>query len=230
MAELFTKITAESAGSSPYEYNSVTISSGNAFAPSTDQAEAGSYSYKSSFGGADSAAYGTEIFGDQDEVYISFWFWRDSAFNMQAQYRYSFLFMLLDGGTELVNIAFRRQSGAVIDCYQIGGQDLTWTYPTSELHTGQWQHLEVYYRIGSSGDGICRVWIDDTLMFEDTGVQNASYMPDRIKVGGDGHAPVDGSICYYDQIEGMDAMPSIGGHPAASRFRGINRNNNVRYA
>ena len=210
MADLFTKITAESAGSSPYEFNSVTVGTDNTLAPSNDRGYAGSYSYKYTSGGSASDCYGMKTFSDQDEVYIRGRLYIVSGFNLASTTRYSTALRIDDGSTVLVHLAIRRASADTPDRWMVGGQGLTTTYATTNFSFSAWHKLEIYWKAGTGSDGIVRVWVDDSLIFEATGLALSSYACDRLKVGMTGHTPVSGSIYYLDEIEGMDAIPSSG--------------------
>lgn len=208
MANIWTKKTAESAGSSPYEFDSVTIGSGNSFAPSTSQHNSGSYSYLASLAGTNRDARGTENFTAVTEFYAKFYVYIDAlAYNA---YESGYLCTLTTGdyGTLLLGLKAGRTGGSAVDRWYTVGQGLTSADTTTNFSFDAWHKVELYWKQGS-GSAVHRVTIDDTVIREQTtGTSTASAAQFNVgHIGGDN--PTGGTI-YYDEIEGCDAIPSSG--------------------
>ena len=208
MASLWTKKTAESAGSSPYEYDSLTIGSGNTIAPSTDQAAAGSYSYKVTLGGTSRDARMTENFSTVTEFYRKFRVYIDSI--SFAAYESGYICTLTTGdyGTLLLGLKVGRAGGTAVDRWYTVGQGLANQDSTTNFSFDAWHTVEVYWKQGS-GSAIHRVTIDGTVIREQTtGTSANSATQSAIgHIGGDN--PTGGTL-YFDEDEAYDAIPSSG--------------------
>lgn len=213
MAELFAKITTESAGTTPYEFSSVTTETDNTFAPSTDRAYSGSYSYKSAFGGTNDAAYGRKnLSAAYSGVYLRTQFYISSDFNFSAAARMTFL-ALSNSSNIFAEMRIRRDSGQ--------SAPNTWVYKISQLGTegafttgfafGSWVKVALWYKAATSGntDGELKVWIGDSLVIDITHTYTGAI--NNIRVGGEcgvtGGIPSAGAF-YFDEIECFDAIPS----------------------
>jgi hypothetical protein len=212
MADLFTTITAESPGASPYEFDSVTVESGNSFEPSTDVAHGGSYSYKCGFGASNDGAYAFKEFNSgSSSVYISFYIYLASGLNWPYGDNNGYIAYLFESAHGTVAIGLRvydSNSDGVPDQWRVMGQDLSQTDSSTNFSLGAWHHIEMWYEAGS-GDGVVRVWVDDDLIFEDTSVTN-TYTYEYLRIGISGGIFGSGDAVYYDDISGADEMPSGG--------------------
>lgn len=209
MADLFTMITGESAGSSPYEWGSISVESGNDFAPSTEQAYAGSYSYKASFGGSNDGAYAFKAFTDASVVYISFYVFMSSGLKFPYGDSLAYIAYIFDSDSGNVVIGLRvrdSNSDGVPDSWRVTGLDLTTTDASTNFSLSAWHKIEMYFEAHASA-GIARVWVDGSLILEDTGVADA-YTPDNLRIGVSGGIFRSGDAIYFDNISGADSMPS----------------------
>lgn len=202
MADLFTKITAEGPpASSPYEFSSITVETDNTFAPSTDQAHSGSYSYKAYFGGSNDDCYGRRNYTALDTPYVKFAVYIDSSFAFSdTSNRYLHILTL---GTTRIGIV--GASSATPNRWRIhDGTNLSTS--TTNFSIDAWHVIEIEY-VSGSGSGIFRVWIDGTLIHEYTNLTLADSIA-YTRIGGyTSYTPVAGSILYFDDIEGKDAVP-----------------------
>ena len=210
MAELFTKITAESAGTSPYEFSSVTVETDNVFAPSTDQAAAGSYSYKAAYGGTNDQCYGRENFSESGTVYIIAQIYIPSTFQIPAGYNYTLT--LLDGNSFITYFRIRRESGQdVPNTFYVSTRGGT-SGNISGFATDEWLTVKMWYKAATTGntDGESKIWIGDTEQYSSS--HNTTYLADNVRFGewASTNVPDSGSAIYYDEIEGYDAIPSTG--------------------
>lgn len=210
MADLFTKITAESAGSSPYEFSSVTVETDNVFAPSTEQAYAGSYSYKAAYGGTNDQCYGRKDFSESNTAYIIARIYIPSTFQIPVGTNYTLT--LCDGNTYLFHFWIIRETGHdapnTLYANARGG-----SYGNiSGFATDSWITMKMWFKTATTGnkDGEAKIWIGDTEQYSSS--HNTTFLPDNIKVGGwaSANVPESGSAIYYDEIEGYDAIPSGG--------------------
>lgn len=213
MAELFTKITGESAGSSPYEFDTITTETGNTFTPSTDQAYAGSYSYKAGFGASTDAAYGRKNLSTvYSSVYLRTQFFITSDFNFSSAARITTI-ALANGSNIFTELRIRRDSGQ--------SAPNTWVYKITQLGTegafttgfslGSWIKVAIWYKAATSGntDGEVKIWIGDTLAIDVTHTYTGTI--NNARVGGEcgisGGTPSAGAF-HFDEIECFDAIPS----------------------
>lgn len=212
MADLFTKITGESAGSSPYEFNTVTADSGNSFAPSTDYAQAGSYSYKAALAGTNLSAYGIKTFSTASaSAYVKAYIYISSAWNYSTSGRYTSVLVLRTSSYAVLSLCVLRPAGqAAPTRWQVYDRANT-TTTTTGFSLGAWHKVEMYWQRGTSGNGIARVWIDDNLIHEYTTLTTVAQDAASLRIGSvDDYAPTVACAVYVDEIEGMDAMPSSG--------------------
>ncbi len=213
MADLFTIITAETPGASPYEFSAVIVEADNTFAPSSAQAHSGSQSYEVAFGGSNDGAFAwREFSAASNEVYISFWIYISSDFTFQYGDSYGFIAMLMESNTgqnPLVLQLYSTTNGAP-DRWRVTGVDVTQTDSATNFSLGAWHHIEIRWLAGAAENGIGCVWVDDDLIFEDTAL-TADYSVDYVRIGYSGGAVAAGSEIYYDDISGADEMPTGGG-------------------
>jgi hypothetical protein len=211
MADLFTKITAEGPpASSPYEFSSITVETDNTFAPSTDQAHAGSYSYKAYFGGTSGSnqCYGSKTFTESMTARVKWWFRFNSTLNVSNIIPAS----LLDNGTVLIYPRMSYSSGYAIDrIYYTTDAGTSYAGVSVSLAADTWHSIEFFYKTASSdgaNDGEYWVKVNDTVVASATGMDNDTRIADRTQAGNTGAGvPATGSIIYIDDGEGKDAVP-----------------------
>jgi hypothetical protein len=212
MASLFTTITAESPGTTPFEFSSVSVESGNTFAPSSTQAHGGSQSYEAAFGGSNDGAFAwREFTSASNEVYISFWIYISSDFSFQYGDSYGYICIIMESahGANPITIQLYSTTAGAPDRWRVTGVDLTQTDSATNFSLGAWHNIEMYYLAGASENGIARVWVDDDLIFEDTAV-TSDYLPDYVRIGYSVGAVAAGSEIYFDDISGEDEIPAGG--------------------
>lgn len=212
MAELFPKITAESAEATPFEFSSITIETDNSFEPSTDQAHSGSYSYKAYYGGTNDVCNGRRNFTESTTVYIVAYLYIPASYNFPVGSSHAI--SMLDGNSILVELRLRR----------VTGQD----YPTtfyesvrsgtsgniSGFATAQWLKIALWYKSATTGntDGESQIWVNDTSVF--SAAHSTTFLPDNVRFSETGFSgtsvPVTGSAIYFDDIEGNTGIPSNG--------------------
>lgn len=220
MAALFTKITAEDAGSTPFEFSSVDLEADNTFAPSDEQAQAGTHSYKAGFGGTNNGITVTETFGDQASVYIKFYFWLNSTLNNSIQ-----IMGINDGAQVIAYMAMGYAAPNVgpTRFYHYNDAGAAYTAISGVvLAREQWNKLEIYYKHATApgaNDGEAWLKLNDDILASVTGQDSDTRIPDRLQIGALGsNTPQNGSAIYFDEIEGYDAVPS----PPSGGF--LNRN------
>lgn len=210
MASILTKITAESAGGSPYEFASVGIETDNDFAPSTDQAYEGSYSYKSSFGGTNEGAYGiSNTFSDKSEVWLVGYVYISSDFNFGSTYRSADCLSIWDGTTNVVDVCVLREGGAGPVKWQVHDRTNT-AASTTNFSLSAWHKIKIHWIRGTSTDGTAEVWVDDSLIHQVSNITTSFYI-DRCRVGSTSRNAPSAGYLYMDSVEMFDSDPDIGG-------------------
>jgi hypothetical protein len=211
MAELFAKITAESAGSSPYEFNAVTVEADNTFAPSTDQAYAGSYSYKAAFGGTNNLASAYKGFTATGAAYLKLYMY----VHPNTTFPYTGTVYLFNMGNDNTGYCYVRLVNGVFDRlyhWDDSGSAYTAISNGPTLTEGEWHCIELYYKAATSdgaNDGISWFKFDGTSYGNKTDLDNDTRTINRINVGQiGGDVPASGSAIYFDEIEGYDAIPT----------------------
>lgn len=206
MASIFDKITAESAGDSPFEFYSVYFEADNTFAPSTEQHQTGSYSYKAGFGGTNNTIIAEERFGDQAAVYIRFHFMLNSTLNCGTQ-----IFGINDGAQVICYVSFGYASPNIGPTRFYHYNDAGAAYTSISgvvLERDQWHKMEVYYKHSTApgaDDGAAWVKINDDTLASVTSQDSDTRIPDRLQLGHLGSAtPQNGSAIYFDEIVGYD--------------------------
>lgn len=213
MATLFTKITAESAGASPYEFAAVNVAGSNTFAPSTTQAESGSYSYETAYLGTSAIVNAYESFASAGEIYVKFQMYLSADFAMIGTWGAQNLAKINDGQWHpLLRLAICSGGTAAPYRWYITGTNITDAYSTSEVTTGAWQEVEMYWKYDAGGNGEYYIKIDGTTLASDDGLAFTYTTGDRLYIGGSDEysRAASGSEVYYDEIEGYDEIPSAG--------------------
>ena len=213
MATLFTKITAEGAGASPYEFVAVNLAGSNTFAPSTTQAESGSYSYETAYSGTSAIANAYESFTAAGEIYVKFQMYLSADFAMVGAWGCQNLVKINDGQYHpLLRLAICSGGSTTPYRWYITGTNITDAYSTSEVTLGAWQEVEMYWKYDAGGNGEYYVKIDGTTLASDDGLAFTYTTGDRIYIGGSDEysRAASGSEVYYDEIEGYDEIPSSG--------------------
>jgi len=212
MADLFTKITSESAGASPYEFTAVTVEAGTTFAPSTDDKYAGSYSYKAAFDGSDNSAYGSKSFTENKSCYFKFYFKFNTGFAIPGDIAIflgrdsttNIIYFYINSSLSLYRLQHRIDSGAA------------YTDPASPptITLNEWHCIELYYKSASAAganDGEAWIKYDGTTIASATELDNDTIACDNFRVGNTlTTVPGAGSIMFFDDIEGLDAVPGGG--------------------
>lgn len=211
MADLFSKITGESAGSTPFEFTSVTEDSGNTFAPSTDWAAAGSYSYEADFSGSGRNSYGWKAFtsANRTEIYLKFSLLIGSTFSMDAWSSVGIFSIAEDWFSQCVILMLYSNGSSTPAGFELRGNGITATDWTAGFATNTEMEIEIYWKYGTGATTECWVKIDGTERYNSTTITSAITSNDGIFVGGAlvYNIGMGGSI-YYDEIEGYDAIPS----------------------
>lgn len=209
MAEIIALMTAEEGGSTPWSWSSITEEAGNTFAPSTDQAYAGSNSYEAALGGSNDAAYGTRTFTAATTVWGKFYIYIPSTFAFaDTSNRYGYFYRLQAGANYLIAIAFRGLTSATPNQWQIEDRTNLNRF-TTNFSTDAWHLVKFQWVKGATADAIVRVWIDGTLVHEYTNLTH-NYNADRIYGGmyqATGAAPLTGSSDYIDNLGLWDSDP-----------------------
>lgn len=218
MANLFTTITGESAGSSPYEFDSITVEAGNTFAPSTEQAYAGSYSYKAEFGGTSGSnlidAY--KSYTATSLAYVICRFRINDAMTMASA---STLVpaSLTGGNSPRLYLRLSCSTSGVVTLnrvyYTNDNSDVNYAnLDGSTLSKDSWHTLILYYKTATASganNGEYSVTLDGTVLSSSTSLDNDTKTCSRFYCGNSGPGvPSSGSAIYFDNIEGYDAIPS----------------------
>lgn len=212
MAELFSKITAESGGSTPWEWYSVTTEADNSVSIDTTTPLSGSGSYRCDFGGTNEACYFEERWTAADEIYIKYKFYLDSGFNIGAYGESRIMFLM---STDYAGVfTLRLWSGANGAPYQwrIYGDNITTVSTTTNFSLGETHEIELYWKYGTGdADGEYWIKIDDDEIASQSEVSFTQNSVSRLRVGLVAqNKPESGDYILIDDVEGYDAIPSGG--------------------
>jgi hypothetical protein len=220
MANLFTTITAESAGTSPYEFDSITVEADNTFAPSTEQAYAGSYSYKAGFGGT-SGSNSIDTYKTYTATSLAYVICRFRINDAMTMASASTLVPAsLRGGTAArLYLRLSCSTGGVVILnrvyYSTDSGDANYVdLDGSTVSKDTWHTLILYYKTATAAganNGEYSVKLDGTVLSSSTSLDNDTKTCSRFTCGNSGAGvPSSGSAIYFDNIEGYDAIPSGG--------------------
>lgn len=207
MAQIGSTLTAETGDLS--EYDSTTVETDNTLEASTDQAYAGSYSFKSSFGGTNEGCYGEKVFTEGSERWTTCRVYVPSALNFGSTFQYMNFLNIVDGTISVAEIGVYRYSESTVERWRCYDRTNT-TSTVTNYSADTWHYIKIQF-VQGDGTGIARIWVDGTLIHEYTDLAYPSYLCDRIRAGGtSGNAPSTGSI-FIDNIKFYDSDPDAGG-------------------
>lgn len=212
MAELFTKITAESAGASPYEFYSVTLDPGNTIVASTGIVYAGNYSYMMSFNGeaGSNFCFAEKRFTAETEVYLKTYFYMNDTVNVNTT-----IAGIYNTGSEIIcypSISDGSGAATFSRLYHTIDSGITYTSivgsPTITRNT--WHLLEIYYKAATGvglNDGEAWIKFNGDELVHTTGLDNDTITANRIQIGNmSSNVPQVGSVLYFDEIEAHDEV------------------------
>jgi len=201
--ELFL-INGEDAGTTPWEFDSITNEGSNVFTLDSDATHRGTNGYSVTFDGTNNDCYAVKAFDvSQDEVYVRGYVYIDSGFTL-PEYQTTQLLTIRDGSTLLADIRIRRgASGSGVPTqWQIRGQDITSTTSTTNFSLGAWHCIEAHWKAGTGADGGVELWVDGNSAFSEMDNNLTVYSADDITIGTYWEAvPANGDYLYFDDIK-----------------------------
>jgi len=202
-------IDGEDAGSTPWEFDSITNDGSCTFAIDATAKNNGSYGYKASYDGTNRNCYGVVNLSDPSTIYVRGYVYIPSAFEMGGTYETCVLFYLFDGTTDIIVLsAYCHGTTSMARWHKISevsGVDEE-TDSVTNFSTDAWHYLEIKFVAGTGSDGIVECRCDGDTLFggADTGLSTSALAPEALYVGNyseRGQEPANGAYMYFDDIK-----------------------------
>lgn len=202
MAEIF-KVDFETGDLSQFSNTDVGTNTSTVDATA---AKTGSYGWHMVHGGADMVdAFGYVTMSSETEAWFGFHInVLDS--NLSAYGSSSYFTLLNSSFSQILNIKFEDSTGnGIPDRYRIDGSGLTLVRTTTNFSLSTWHWIEVHYKAGTGADGEVQIWIDDSQVKNETGLNLSANTFLRAIAGFDGTTPTAGDEWYLDNFISDDA-------------------------
>lgn len=198
-------LDGEDAGSTPWEFDSVTNEGSNVFSLQAGAKNNGTYGYSIVFDGINNDCYALKAFASaKNEVYVRAYVYIDSTLVIPA-WGVLGLFSIRDGTTILCKAWVRNNTGsaAVPNTWRVGGQDLTTVLSATNYSTDTWHYIELHWKKGSGADGGAQVWVDGDSILNEFDNNLTAYAADDIMIGTqfDALPAANGDFLYFDDIK-----------------------------
>jgi hypothetical protein len=195
-----------------------TYTDGGYMSVAAGAAYAGNYGQKNEVHGTETAQYGFKSTGgNQTRVRNRFYF-NCENFTLQTWAVDTIWSMYGYGGVLQCRISLQNNDGSydlISRCRDDAATELDAQSSPTGLHTG-WHYIEVDWKASSSvgaNDGFMRVWVDNTLYSDITGVDNDTRYITSIIVGFYGGPNTDDTgYLYYDEIAANTDGTPIGAY------------------
>lgn len=216
-------IDGEDAGSTPWEFDSLTEAGSNTFALDGDAANNGSYGYKATLDGSNADAHGVVAFGSaQSDIYVRTYVYISSGLSVgDGGYNYlSFLYISDSAGGEGNTCAFfavRNYGGNEVAHWYVGGNGASDVSTATNFSVGAWHYVELHYVEDASVGGI-EAWVDGTQIVDDIDQDSSGRSASRIYAGaGPVGAGVIDDAADFIYIDDLKADTSyVGAYSASS--------------
>ena len=194
-------IDGESAGSTPWEFDSLSEEGSNTVALAAAAKNNGDYGYKITFDGTNDYAYGIKTFVEQTELYVRLYVYFPAGLDLGGAYANHFILRLFDGGTYIAGLGVRSTLSTPSTPNQ-------WYFDyrfaagyAAGLTTNTWHYIEIrFLQHGSAGGA--EGWINGDAIFSDVNQAEAAAV-DTIHVGAPGGGSIPGAAdyLYIDDIK-----------------------------
>lgn len=209
----------ESAGSTPWEFDSLQEDTGSAFTLEAAAAKNGSYGYKDLVSNS-GYCYGVKALADLTEFYAQISF-KLTDIAPLFDYDRLYLFWMLDAAVDLMwlNLAWH-SSGWGVE-YRIYGQSLDYSVIDKAgdyiITDTNWHTIEIYYKYGDADNGIGKGWIDGDLAGSMTNVDcKIGTLVDTLYVGAYNASGNFGSGDYFYMDDILFSTTEIGPYNEAA--------------
>jgi hypothetical protein len=197
-------IDGEDAGSTPWEFDSLTEEGGNTFALDAGAAIHGSNGYKVTFAGSDTDCFAVKSFVAQTNVYVRYYI--NFAAWSAADFEIFQFAPIRDGTSNLIITRFTYRTATSKFNFSVYFQHNA-AQPSVFNENGlidinKEYCIEVQYKKGGIGTGGYSIWVNEILKGSDfTTYDTTNYDPDNVQIGCDAlNIPDAGSIIYFDSI------------------------------
>ena len=174
-------IDGEDAGSTPWEFDSLSEEGGNTIALDAAAKNNGDNGYKITFDGSGDFAYGIKGHVAQTELYVRLYIYIPSSLQFNSSFDVQSVLEMRDS-VSVCKMGFR--SGATQDPAQ---WSMSWrftdTFSSTNFSMDTWHYIELRFlkdNVGTSGGA--QMWVDGDLIATDLD-QAADYDPDEMRIG-----------------------------------------------
>ena len=206
-------IDGEDAGSTPWEFTSITEPGSNVFDLNAGAANNGSYGYRAYFEGAepDRNCRGDFTLGNLTTIYLRGYVRLSSAFAMPGDYEQVQLFGIFDANVDIINFGAYQHTGGTLQRWfkksEIAGVNIETDATNFSLNT--WHRVEIKFVAGIGSDGIVEIKVDGDTLFggADTGLSSSALAADNLMVGSHadvGQEPISTNYVDFDDIKAAD--------------------------
>ena len=216
-------IDGEAAGTTPWEWTSLTEEGSNTFALDPNAKNNGVNGYKATLDGTNDLCYGEKsIAGTPSTIYIRGYFYFPSSnypYSQAGTARYFNLCAIRSATQDLALLRITAGSSGITKTIFYYRTDTTLNQALSgSISTGAWHYIELYYKIHASS-GEASLWIDGSLETAKTGLNTSSNTITNYRAGIlYGQTPTDmdpNEYFYIDDVLANTTGP-IGVHPIAA--------------
>jgi len=207
-------INGEDAGTTPWEFDSISAETGCVFELDVAAALHGSSGYKHVNTGNNEYAYGTKAITEQTEFYIRFYLQLNDVITQYGGSQPIFI-ALTDGGVTKFHF------GAITNGSTKAAE--SWRYNRNGIYLSDAtnfsenvpHYVDMYFKAGSGANGVFTLWVDSTEIESITGQDYSAIAIDGIKVGQvNASVTVDSGSVYIDDIL-LSTTGPIGPYPGA---------------
>lgn len=201
-------IDGESAGSTPWEFDSISESGSNTFALSSAAANNGSYGYKLTWDGTNEGCYATkdQAFSTPNDFYLRFYIYIPSGQTIDSS-GYLGLMNLVDFTTYAVYSYIKADGTGTPERWRFVLQGITSYESNTNFTMDAWHYVEVHYVQSSTVGGI-QVWVDGDSIIDDltNDTSGAGWEIDSVQFGDNagrsiGTFDTNGDYIYLDDIK-----------------------------
>ena len=208
----------EDAGTTPWEFATVTNGTNNTFALSASAKLHEDYGYKFVSGGTNEGGYARINISAVGNIYARFYIYASPDFALGSTYDNLSIFQLTSGGTVRLNFQLNTVATTTVTRWNIVGTSLTSTATTTGYAAAEWVRCDFHWYGGTGdSDGGAEVWINGTSIFSELNHSLSAYTIDRLYFGAyAGAIPPLNDYLDYDDLK-LDTS-YIGAYPESSEI------------
>jgi hypothetical protein len=208
-------LDGEDAGSTPWEFDSVTSPSSTFALDSTNPAH-GTYAYRFTADASEGEAYGTYTWTntDKDEYWVRCYMYIDPDMSMAAGYSANYFMQLRDGGTQVVRLGFRSTAvGAPSEWYC--AYEFSGSSSNTGFALGTYLRVEVKFVVDDTNGGYV-LYIDGVEAISDLDQDTTGKYIDTMNIGlYDNSRCAEDDYIDFDDIVGDTSQPGVYSDDAA---------------